>query len=106
GKSSCFAATPAAACFSEPRTSIPTCRRRFFPEQFLPTQPPATRTPMIELFRQPAILGGVALLAVFVILASVLSRFYVRASKEQAFVRTGFGGQKVIADGGAIVFPI
>lgn len=61
---------------------------------------------MIELFRNPIVLGGVATLAILIIFASVLSRFYVRASKEQAFVRTGFGGQKVIADGGAIVFPI
>ncbi len=31
---------------------------------------------------------------------------YQRASKEIAFVRTGFGGQKVIMDGGALVFPV
>ncbi|MCP4687456.1 MAG: flotillin family protein, partial [Desulfobacterales bacterium] len=32
--------------------------------------------------------------------------FYRRSSKEIAFVRTGLGGQKVIIDGGAFVFPI
>ncbi|CAB1062966.1 Inner membrane protein YqiK [Olavius sp. associated proteobacterium Delta 1] len=32
--------------------------------------------------------------------------FYHRSSKEIAFVRTGLGGQKVIIDGAAFVFPI
>jgi len=32
--------------------------------------------------------------------------FYKRASKEKTFVRTGLGGEKVIMDGGALVFPI
>jgi uncharacterized membrane protein YqiK len=32
--------------------------------------------------------------------------FYRRSSKEVAFVRTGLGGQKVVIDGGAFVFPI
>ncbi|MEM9489729.1 MAG: SPFH domain-containing protein, partial [Myxococcota bacterium] len=31
---------------------------------------------------------------------------YRRSSKEVSFVRTGFGGQKVIMNGGALVFPI
>jgi uncharacterized membrane protein YqiK len=32
--------------------------------------------------------------------------FYRRSSKEIAFVRTGLGGQKIIIDGAAFVFPI
>jgi uncharacterized membrane protein YqiK len=36
----------------------------------------------------------------------VLARLYRRASKEVSFVRTGFGGQKVIVNGGALVFPV
>jgi len=32
--------------------------------------------------------------------------FYRRSSKEVAFVRTGLGGQKVVIDGAAFVFPI
>ncbi len=36
----------------------------------------------------------------------ILSRLYRRASKEISFVRTGFGGQKVIMNGGALVFPV
>lgn len=53
-----------------------------------------------------AVLVGLAIFAFFLIFAAILSKFYVRASKELSFVRTGLGGQKVIADGGAIVFPI
>ncbi|MDB6134994.1 MAG: flotillin family protein [Verrucomicrobiales bacterium] len=61
---------------------------------------------MMELVKQPAVLSGAAAFALIVIMLSIASRFYVRASKESAFVRTGLGGQKVIADGGAIVLPI
>ena len=61
---------------------------------------------MSELLKNTAILGGVASVALFILLMAMLSKFYVRASKELAFVRTGLGGQKVIADGGAVVFPI
>ena len=39
-------------------------------------------------------------------LGFILTRLYKRASKDVSFVRTGFGGQKVIVDGGAIVLPI
>lgn len=40
------------------------------------------------------------------ILLLILSRLYRRASKEVSFVRTGFRGQKVIMNGGALVFPV
>ena len=36
----------------------------------------------------------------------VFARLYKRASKEVSFVRTGFGGQKVIMNGGALLFPV
>ncbi|HPF74569.1 MAG: flotillin family protein [Rhodanobacteraceae bacterium] len=36
----------------------------------------------------------------------VVARLYRRATKEISFVRTGFGGQKVIVNGGALVFPV
>ncbi len=61
---------------------------------------------VLDLFRNTGVLTGIAALAILVVFLSILSRFYVRASKESAFVRTGLGGQKVIADGGAIVLPI
>lgn len=36
----------------------------------------------------------------------IFARLYRRSSKETSFVRTGFGGQKVIVNGGALVFPV
>ena len=36
----------------------------------------------------------------------IYSRRYQRASQETAFVRTGYGGQKVVMNGGALVFPV
>ena len=36
----------------------------------------------------------------------VYSRRYQRASQEVAFVRTGYGGRKVVMSGGALVFPV
>lgn len=51
------------------------------------------------------IVAGVIVVAIFVI-GMIVSRLYRRASKEVSFVRTGFGGQKVIVNGGALVFPV
>ncbi|MBE9578149.1 flotillin family protein [Moraxella sp. K127] len=51
------------------------------------------------------ITAGVILVAL-VILGLILTRLYRRASKEVSFVRTGFGGEKVIVNGGAIVLPV
>ncbi|OPH39702.1 flotillin family protein [Moraxella equi] len=51
------------------------------------------------------ITAGVILTALFV-LGLILTRLYRRASKEVSFVRTGFGGEKVIVNGGAIVLPV
>ncbi len=47
--------------------------------------------------------GAVGFLLVLLIVAA---RFYHRATKELAFVRTGLGGEKVILDGGAIKLPV
>jgi len=51
------------------------------------------------------IIVGIVFLAVLVI-GFIFARLYRRSSKERAFVRTGLGGQKVVMDGGAIVFPV
>lgn len=51
----------------------------------------------------PVVIGVVALLLLLVLF---LSRFYVKASREVALVRTGLGGQRVVLDGGAISLPI
>ncbi len=49
-----------------------------------------------------AVIILIGLLAVGMIFA----RLYRRASKEISFVRTGFGGQTVIMNGGALVLPV
>ncbi len=49
--------------------------------------------------------AGIAVIGLLVI-GMIFAKLYQRASKEIAFVRTGFGGQKVILNGGALVFPV
>lgn len=49
---------------------------------------------------------AIALLIGMGMLGMVLARLYKKATKEISYVRTGFGGQKVIMNGGALVFPI
>ncbi|MBY0420808.1 MAG: hypothetical protein K2Q06_00790, partial [Parvularculaceae bacterium] len=56
----------------------------------------------ILIIAAPAATVFVALLAI----GFMVARLYRRASKEVSFVRTGFGGQKVIVNGGALVFPV
>lgn len=51
------------------------------------------------------IIAAIIIVAIFVV-GMIVSRLYRRASKEISFVRTGFGGQKVIVNGGALVFPV
>jgi len=48
---------------------------------------------------------GVALLAIGSIIL-IITRLYVKTSADEAFVRTGMGGQKIIIDGGALVIPV
>lgn len=50
-------------------------------------------------------LAGMILVGL-VVLGLIMTRLYRRASKEVSFVRTGFGGEKVIMNGGAIVLPV
>jgi uncharacterized membrane protein YqiK len=53
------------------------------------------------------ILVVAAIVVVCVIgLAIILAKLYKKSTKEIAFVRTGFGGEKVILNGGALVMPI
>ncbi|MCL1079798.1 flotillin family protein [Parashewanella spongiae] len=48
---------------------------------------------------------GMAIFA-FLVIGLLFAKLYRRATKELSFVRTGFGGEKVIKDGGAIVLPV
>lgn len=51
------------------------------------------------------VLAGI-ILAALIIIGIIIARLYKRSSKEVSFVRTGFGGEKVILGGGAIVLPV
>ena len=52
-----------------------------------------------------AMIAGVVF-AVLIILVLIVTRLYRRATKEIAFIRTGFGGEKVVMNGGALVLPV
>lgn len=54
---------------------------------------------------ETAIYAGIILAALLVI-GLIFTRLYKRASKETGFVRTGFGGEKVVINGGALVLPV
>ncbi|WP_411342211.1 flotillin domain-containing protein [Sphingopyxis sp. J-6] len=56
---------------------------------------------MIEI----AIYAGIGL-AALLILGLIITRLYRRATKEIAFVRTGFRGERVVMNGGALVLPV
>jgi uncharacterized membrane protein YqiK len=58
-------------------------------------------TDLMSVLILTAVVGGLLL---FILM--VVARLYRRATKEVSFVRTGFGGQKVIVNGGALVFPV
>ncbi|QOV93923.1 flotillin family protein [Novosphingobium sp. ES2-1] len=45
-------------------------------------------------------------LALLLVIAFTLTRLYRRATKEVGFVRTGFDGEKVVINGGALVLPV
>ena len=49
---------------------------------------------------------GLALVVSLLAIGLVIARLYKRASKETGFVRTGFGGEKVVINGGALVLPV
>nr|WP_309402209.1 flotillin domain-containing protein [Aminobacter niigataensis]WMD00149.1 flotillin domain-containing protein [Aminobacter niigataensis] len=45
-------------------------------------------------------------LVIALILLVIFAKFYQRSSKDVAFVRTGFGGERVVLTGGALAIPI
>jgi len=44
--------------------------------------------------------------AFLMVIGFTITRLYRRATKEIGFVRTGFGGEKVVMNGGALVLPV
>lgn len=80
------------------------------PTQTLTLQTTAT-APTQETFALSQTLLDILIIIAVIIVALfaiglIVARLYRRSSKEVSFVRTGFGGQKVIMNGGALVFPV
>ena len=50
----------------------------------------------------PVSIGVVAILFIGLLFA----RLYRRSTRDEAYVRTGLGGQKVVLDGGSLVLPV
>lgn len=50
-------------------------------------------------------ISGVILVAL-IVMVMIFAKLYKRATKETSFVRTGFGGQRVVMNGGALVLPV
>jgi uncharacterized membrane protein YqiK len=59
----------------------------------------------LTLFAEVLVIAFFAILGL-VVIGLILARLYRRATKETAFVRTGFGGEKVVMNGGALVLPL
>ncbi|MDZ7626927.1 MAG: flotillin domain-containing protein [Parvularculaceae bacterium] len=54
-----------------------------------------------------SVVGSAAAIIIFVLtIGLIIARLYRRSSKEVSFVRTGFGGQRVIMNGGSLVLPV
>ena len=49
---------------------------------------------------------AVGVVVVMLLTGVLFSAFYRRAQKDTSYVRTGFGGEKVIMGGGAFVLPV
>ena len=52
-----------------------------------------------------AIPVAIGVLAIFVI-GFMFATLYRRSTRDEAYVRTGLGGQKVVLDGGSVVLPV
>ena len=50
----------------------------------------------------PALIGVILI----IVIGIVFTMLYRRSTRDEAFVRTGLGGKKVVLDGGAVVLPI
>jgi flotillin len=43
---------------------------------------------------------------VILVIGLMLAKLYRRSTRDEAYVRTGLGGQKVVLDGGSLVLPV
>ena len=48
---------------------------------------------------------AIAVIAILVI-GLMIAKLYKRSTRDEAYVRTGLGGQKVVLDGGSLVLPV
>jgi len=69
-----------------------------------PLQPSATDQGE-DIVMSVVIIVAIIFVAI-VAMGIILARLYVRAPKDEAFVRTGLGGAKVVLDGGALKLPV
>jgi flotillin len=51
-------------------------------------------------------IAGLLAIGALIVVVLFLNRFFVKASREIALIRTGLGGQRVVLDGGVISLPI
>ncbi|MGH1358607.1 MAG: flotillin family protein [Burkholderiaceae bacterium] len=51
------------------------------------------------------ILAIILILVIAAAVIAILARFYMRTTREIALIRTGFGGRRVVMDGGAFAIP-
>lgn len=67
---------------------------------------PATTSGFLETASSIYVVAPAIAVIALIILGLIIARLYRRASKEIAFVRTGFGGEKVVMNGGALLLPV
>ena len=60
---------------------------------------------MIPELNNVMLISGIIVIALIALMVT-FAKLYTRASKEVSFVRTGAGGQKVVMNGGAFVWPV
>lgn len=60
----------------------------------------------VSFLSQAILMGGGLFLLIVIGIITVITKLYQRAKANEAFVKTGMGGVKVIQDGGAIVVPV
>src|SRR3954464_11984226 len=69
-----------------------------------PHYPTANITQGINMW-ELAVPVAIGVLVVLVI-GLLLAKLYRRSTRDEAYVRTGLGGQKVVLDGGSLVLPV
>jgi len=52
-----------------------------------------------------ALLAIILFLIMAIVVITILAKFYMRTTREVALIRTGFGGRRVVMDGGALALP-